>query len=180
MEFGAFGPSSRRSLATEMLVREEANREEFWVHHPFKESRLENFGKKELLYGIVVRANPKEEIRTVEFINPIELFTRLKIPATTGTNTSSDETQQEGKTDDEETKLDTNTLEYNSTPSFMDFFGENFINKDKNHEEYQPLNNATEIKPFIDPDNEEQNQNKDLPDPVYYPWKVILLTPTMI
>jgi hypothetical protein len=151
------------------------------VHHPFKESRLENFSKKEALYGIVVRANPKEEIRTVEFIKPIELFTRLKIPTTTGTNTlNNDETQQEDKTGDGETKLDSDNLEHVPTPSFMDFFGDSFINKDKINEEYQPLNNATEIKPFLDPDNKEQNQHKDFPDPIYYPRKVILLTPTMI
>jgi hypothetical protein len=49
------------------------------IHHPFKESRLLTFGKKDSLFGVVIRGrNPKELIDTMEFTDPIDVFTLWK------------------------------------------------------------------------------------------------------
>jgi hypothetical protein len=128
---------------------------------------------------VVIRnKHPKEPIHTVEFTDPITLFTRLE---TTSTKTC-DETKpdQNGK----ETKKKPNGI---PTPSFMDFFGDEFLSENRMDEAYQPLNNATEIQPSdinaIGSTNNTKGQDgpeDSLPESIYWPRKIIPLTPTMI
>jgi hypothetical protein len=46
------------------------------ILHPFKEVRSLTFNKKETLFGIILNmSRPKEGIKTIEFNDPLEIFT---------------------------------------------------------------------------------------------------------
>jgi hypothetical protein len=96
-------------------------------------------------------------------------------------------TEKDPTTDsDKEKKLDTSESAFKhgiQTPSFLDFFDENFIKGNPRDEPYQPLNNATEIQPTKNDSTmtEGDDQYKDtFPKPFYHPRKVIPLSPAIV
>jgi hypothetical protein len=116
------------------------------ILHPFKESNLmDKFGSKESLFAIHTnRANPDKPTEVIEFINPLEVFSPWKKPeeeeqAATVSQESKEESAQgqpkPARDDEDEPGI--------VTPSFADFFDENFIKGKPGEEPYQPLNNAT-------------------------------------
>jgi hypothetical protein len=103
---------------------------------PFKESRLSTFGKKETLFGILANnKNPKAEVKPIEFLKPLELFEAWK----SDENVETVETKESEEKDLFEEGI--------PTPSFGDFFDETFFKGISNDDPYQPLNNATKMKP---------------------------------
>jgi hypothetical protein len=145
--------------------------------HPFKEIRSSAFGKDETLFSVLINpSKPQAGVKTIEFGNALELFK----PWTKGNTTTTpsvvvDKNDSPAKTI---TKKDKNEEDWIITPSFRDFFDENFLNTIKNDDGYKPLNNATEIAPVRDLTS--TNANKDDPLPLYRPRKTIALTPTMV
>jgi hypothetical protein len=147
------------------------------VLHPFKESRALSFGGKERLFGIYAnRSDPTKDSQVVEFVEPLESFSFLKIKSNKNTPESEEEEDVEGVGEEE-------TGRGIVTPSFKDFFDDTFADDQRRAEPYQPLNNATEIPPvnvkqwFKDT---KDNQETSGPKPFYIPRKVIPLSPTMV
>jgi hypothetical protein len=159
------------------------------IHHPFKDSPSPAFRKSDSLFGIIIdEANPKSEIQTIEFDDPRTTFLdwkKAKSTLTTEPEQQDAETSNTEKNTDEENKETENT-DGIFTPTFLDFFDESFIEGNPKDDPYQPLNNATQIPPAILGEGEsEPNQTKSkggdgFPDPIYYPRKIIALTPAMI
>jgi hypothetical protein len=155
------------------------------ILHPFKESRSITFGKKEVLFGVSVNNdNPKKEVKTIEFIDPSNLFApwtdEVPAVATTVEDPSTAESEKDKKPDGTKT-----TIQYGiRTPTFLDFFDDNFLKGNPRDEEYQPLNNATEIKSTaMDDPNLNKNKDQDtesFPNPFYHPRKIIPLSPAFI
>jgi hypothetical protein len=141
------------------------------ILHPFKESRLGTFGKKESLFGVLVNnKNPKVEAKPIEFLKPLNLFEAWKptIEDEPGPKTTGENLMEDGIL----------------TPSFNDFFDETFHKGVSNNEPYQPLNNATEMKPSSNGtgqhgEDEDQGDTQE-PKPVYRPRKAIPLSPAMV
>jgi hypothetical protein len=156
------------------------------ILHPFKESRSITFSKKEVLFGVSVdNDNPKKEVKTIEFVEPSTLFapwTDELMTTTDGGPSQEESDKKEGGPDDPEMTSNHGIR----TPSFFDFFDDNFIKGNPRNEQYQHLNSATEIQPAAlktkPPSTAESDQtdNDKLPEPFYHPRKVIPLSPAMI
>jgi hypothetical protein len=125
------------------------------IHHPFKDSPSPTFRKSDSLFGIFIdESNPKKEIQAIEFEDPRETFKDWKKGAKSATSAATEDQDQSAKTtsnnsgniDDDEKGPDIHGI---MTPSFLDFFDENFINGNPNNELYQPLNHATQIPAAI-------------------------------
>jgi hypothetical protein len=102
------------------------------------------------------------------------------VEVTTVEDTSLSDSEKDKKPDGTETAINYGIR----TPTFLDFFDDNFLKGNPRDEEYQPLNNATEIKPAAlnDPNlNENKDQDTDtFPEPFYHPQKIIPLSPAFI
>jgi hypothetical protein len=144
------------------------------ILHPFKEVRSLTFNKKEKLFGIILNmSRPKEGIKTLEFNDPLEIFTpgpknlqKDNEPTPTSSSSNPSDPEQSG---------------WIRTPAFEDFFDDGFLDIDRNNT-YQPLNNATEIAPAQEESIEKADDDEadGTPTPLYCPRKTIALTPAMV
>lgn len=149
------------------------------ILHPFKEIRSTSFKEGEKLYGILVDSqDPKQEVKTLEFLKPMEIFGAY--PKTKDKKRMTDQdssTEMVTQTPDDQESGDNE--EGIATPTFHEFFDENFL-KASAPDEYKPLNNATEIAPFDNKsETEHEEQDGTYPKPMYLPRKVIPITPVM-
>jgi hypothetical protein len=164
------------------------------ILHPFKELNLtDKFGSKESLFAIHTNRADQDNkpIEVIEFINPLEVFSPWKKKpeeeekSATVSQESKEESAQGQRDEPEPTEDDEEELGI-VTPSFADFFDENFIKGKSGEEPYQPLNNATEILPVNTKELVETKKKKKkkgdeaIPKPFYVPRKVIPLTPAMV
>jgi hypothetical protein len=113
--------------------------------------------------------NPKQEVKTIEFLRPLETFSSFSNEKDKEDQQAMDPSTIKKKNEDEKEGIE--------TPSFQDFFDDSFL-KENPKAEYKPLNNATEIAPFdktLRTDLDEQDGT--FRNPIYIPRKVIPITP---
>jgi hypothetical protein len=126
------------------------------ILHPFKESNLtDKFGQKEALFAIHVnRAEPEKSFEVIKFIKALEVFKpweKAEVEEPLATVSQESQQDQQGQEQGDEAPKPPVEDDGNEmgifTPSFADFFDENFMKGKPGDEPYQPLNNATEIPP---------------------------------
>jgi hypothetical protein len=138
------------------------------ILHPFKEIRSTSFKEGEKLFGIIVDSHdPKKEVKTIEFLKPLETFSSFSDKKDKGDQQTMEALTFGKKTEDEKEGIE--------TPTFQDFFDDNFL-KENPKAEYKPLNNATEIAPY-NKETDLDEQDGTFPNPIYIPCKVIPITP---
>jgi hypothetical protein len=130
------------------------------------------FTKKETLFGIILNmSKPKLGVKTIEFIDPLEIF-----------KPGPEKTQENNETPSSAPTNDPTAPDHSGwirTPTFEDYFGADSI-EFTSQNIYQPLNNATEIASAQELSEKPDDREHGTPPPYYRPRKIIALTPAMV